>query len=349
MTRMVFRAKLVSAVSVAALAAFTTVWAAALLPDEAEQAALAHLRGKIAGRIVWESNRTDAWQLYIMNADGSGVRRLTSDEGDHTGARFSPDGRWILYTLAVPGRLPQVWVMQADGTGAKLLVDNAADADWRRGGEAIQFLRRPDPTQEFWETWEYSLVTGEERRLFPHDGAAFQPGIWSGLGNDEGTRFVIWAPNPRGTWVVSPDGAFQKHVHDGCEGQVAADQRYGYGVFSHDGHFVRFNLSDGGDMRDITRLSGPWSHVAFPRVPAKASWLVYGACPLDQHDTSLSNYEIFIVPLVEWQASGQPVRLTFNDRTDRMPDLWLSPDEENNQPLEGPYDTATGGAVEAAP
>ena len=40
-------------------------------PTEAERQALASLRGKPAGLIVWESNRSGSWELYAMNADGT--------------------------------------------------------------------------------------------------------------------------------------------------------------------------------------------------------------------------------------------------------------------------------------
>jgi TolB protein len=37
-------------------------------------------------------------ELYVMNADGTGLRRLTRNRLDDRGATWSPDGRWIAYT-----------------------------------------------------------------------------------------------------------------------------------------------------------------------------------------------------------------------------------------------------------
>jgi TolB protein len=37
------------------------------------------------------------WDIYVMNADGSDVRQLTSDPGVDTYPEFSPDGRKILF------------------------------------------------------------------------------------------------------------------------------------------------------------------------------------------------------------------------------------------------------------
>jgi hypothetical protein len=151
-----------------------------------------------------------------------------------------------------------------------------------------------------------------------------------------------------GTWVVSSDGTVQKHVHGGCEGQVSADQRYGYGVHNP-GRFVRFNLADGEDMQDLLLGSGPFSHTYFPRVSADEKWLIFGGCPPDQHDHDTSDYEIFLVPLVDWKASGTPARLTFNTRTDRWPDLWLAPAGQRNPLPSGPYDVAANRATTPPP
>lgn len=330
------------------LASLAPLWADGVTPGADEAEALSALKGQIVGRIIWESNRTESWQLYTMNADGTGARRLTSGPGDNTQAHISADGRQVLYTHTGPEDMPQAWVMRVDGTGGRMLAENAADAEWRRGGAAIQFLRRPDRTREFWETWELDLASGQERKLFPRDGVKYQPEVWGGLGNDDGSRVVIWSRNPRGTWVLSPDGTVQKRVHGGCEGQVSRDQQYAYGCFRA-GHFVRFNLSDGEDMQDILIGEGPFGHIYFPRVSADAQWLVFGGCPPDQHDHDTSDYEVQIVRLVDWKASGTPVRLSFNTRTDRWPDLWLAPEGGRNPLPNGAYDVAGNRATNPPP
>jgi TolB protein len=48
-------------------------------------------------RIVFTSLREGDLDIYIMNADGSGVKRLTCELGYDGGPFFSPDGRWIVY------------------------------------------------------------------------------------------------------------------------------------------------------------------------------------------------------------------------------------------------------------
>jgi Tol biopolymer transport system component len=50
-----------------------------------------------------------------MNIDGSDQRQLTNGASGEQGARFSPDGRWLVYRTAL-GRWT-VWKTPADGSG----------------------------------------------------------------------------------------------------------------------------------------------------------------------------------------------------------------------------------------
>lgn len=56
-------------------------------------------------------------EIYIMNADGSGVRRLTEAAGYDGGPFFSPDGKRIVWRrFDESGMIADIWTMKADGT-----------------------------------------------------------------------------------------------------------------------------------------------------------------------------------------------------------------------------------------
>jgi TolB protein len=96
-------------------------------------------------RIVFTSLREGDLDLYVMNADGSDVRRLTDRLGYDGGPFFSWDGRFIVYragypdtaaerdeyrellrrSLVRPRRL-EIFVMKADGTGVRQVTRNGA-------------------------------------------------------------------------------------------------------------------------------------------------------------------------------------------------------------------------------
>jgi len=72
---------------------------------------------------VWSSDgsklavclsREGGSQIFIVNPDGSNVRRLTSSSAIDTEPRFSPDGQWIYFT-SDRGGSPQIYRMAATG------------------------------------------------------------------------------------------------------------------------------------------------------------------------------------------------------------------------------------------
>jgi TolB protein len=71
-------------------------------------------------RIAFMSWRSGSTEIWVMNADGTDQRRLTSTEqGDSIDPRWSPDGERIAYVHVPNGmRRPGpkiIYVMEADG------------------------------------------------------------------------------------------------------------------------------------------------------------------------------------------------------------------------------------------
>ncbi|MFF4224394.1 TolB family protein [Streptomyces sp. L500] len=98
-------------------------------------------------RLVFQRREEDGddWALYVMNADGSGSRRLTRDAGEHTDPSWSPDGRSVVFSSTAGGlELPQIFVIPADGSGAPLRVTRNPDTydgapSWSPDGRWIAF------------------------------------------------------------------------------------------------------------------------------------------------------------------------------------------------------------------
>src|SRR5262249_230981 len=68
-----------------------------------------------------------AKNLYIMNADGTDVRRLTKGKWTDTQPDWSPTGEWIAFasdrdTTDRDKRQFAIWLIKPDGTGLKKLV-----------------------------------------------------------------------------------------------------------------------------------------------------------------------------------------------------------------------------------
>jgi TolB protein len=69
-------------------------------------------------KIAFVSNRDGNNEIYVMNADGSGVRRLTSHPEIDVTPTWAPTGNQIAWTSNRTGN-PQIFIMNADGSGVQ--------------------------------------------------------------------------------------------------------------------------------------------------------------------------------------------------------------------------------------
>ena len=87
--------------------------------------------------IVFRTNRADPTRnvgdVWIMNADGTDERPLIVQPGDQRYPSVSPDGRHIAYTSHSEGGTADIWVADADGTGAHSSTTAAARTPRRPG------------------------------------------------------------------------------------------------------------------------------------------------------------------------------------------------------------------------
>jgi TolB protein len=89
--------------------------------------------------IAFGSSRDGDFEIYVMNADGSGVRRLTHSPGLDMRPAWSPDGRRLAFTSNRSGRY-EICVMNADGSGVRRLSNQAERDDyaaWHPNGRQL--------------------------------------------------------------------------------------------------------------------------------------------------------------------------------------------------------------------
>jgi len=89
-------------------------------------------------KIVFQSDRTQRndWDIYVVNWDGSGLKRLTAGPATDQDPAWSPDGRRIAFL-----RDGSIHVMNADGTGVTQLSFTGFDShpSWSPDGSQIVF------------------------------------------------------------------------------------------------------------------------------------------------------------------------------------------------------------------
>ena len=102
--------------------------------------------------------------------------------------------------------------------------------------------------------------------------------VWGARPSPDGKLFVGWSSRPRGTWIFSADGKFQKHVHGGCEGKFAPDGSFLYWVM---GRGERLASQLDGTMQDPLYKIGEteYGHTYFPNLSKDMKYLILGSCP----------------------------------------------------------------------
>jgi len=151
-------------------------WARALahrVSDDVVRAATG--RDGIAGsRVVFVNNSTGHKEVYIMDYDGDGVKRLTSDRSIDLLPRLSPDGRRLVYTTYKDGN-PDLFEIDLSSGGAKPLSTeqglNIAGGFSPDGGKLLMTLSRGRSPNLYLK----DLANGKLERLTFHFGADSTP------------------------------------------------------------------------------------------------------------------------------------------------------------------------------
>lgn len=76
-------------------------------------------------RILYQSNRTGHWQLYVLDLDSGEQQRLTQDDHDNNFVDWSADNQWIAFVSNRDGN-EEIYRMRIDGSGLERLTDDPA-------------------------------------------------------------------------------------------------------------------------------------------------------------------------------------------------------------------------------
>ncbi len=100
-----------------------------------------------SSRILFSGYHANQADIYVMNADGSGLIQLTDHLQADMWGSFSPDGRRIVFQSKRVGPQEDIYVMNADGSNVvRLTTDPGRDIcpSWSPDGKRIAFSSSRD-------------------------------------------------------------------------------------------------------------------------------------------------------------------------------------------------------------
>ncbi|MEO5897426.1 MAG: protein kinase [Vicinamibacterales bacterium] len=109
------------------------------------------------GRVVYGSSASGRAELWISNADGTGARQLTNDEGPSLKPAVTPDGRYILFhRFGRDGG--NIWRMGIDGSDPKQLTHGGMNVEPVADNNTVYYGR---PVAGSPRTWKIPIDGGD--------------------------------------------------------------------------------------------------------------------------------------------------------------------------------------------
>lgn len=188
-------------------------------------------------------------EIYICDADGKNVKRLTNNKYYDAECTFSPDGKWILFARQIDGKI-DLWKMKADGTdekqitftpdlqegGAQYLSDNKTIL-YRAWSMADEGVKKPTPMKV------YTIKdNGKDNKVVTNNEGT----NWAPAPAPDGIHFVYVRVLP----VTLPDGkpgrpnfeVFLGNIKTGESTRLTYSDRFeGFPSLSPDGKLLSFS------------------------------------------------------------------------------------------------------------
>lgn len=282
------------------------------------------------GKIAFSSERDGSSEIYVVNADGSGLSPLANEITPKFNPAWSPDGSKIAFGTSDGGDTASIYIMNADGSSPVKIIDTTEISVYYPANMDLRFLAgccsiswSPDGTKILLRIVYFKGCCSQDGNLY--------------LINADGSNLIhVSAYDSYSNPVWSPDS--QKILFEGncrelaicvmdADGtnltKLAQKHKNRNPIWSPDGKKIAFSTgrgdnseihvmnADGSDLTSISYTISPWdeNHIWSPD-SQKISFLTYRD----------GNQEIYTV-----NADGSGLVNLTNSAEDEYEQIW-SPD-----------------------
>lgn len=299
------------------------------------------------------------FHIWMMDADGTNQRQITTDKGNQVEPAWSPNGNAIAYASDEGGDFDiYVYTLPA-GPKVKLSLgaSNERWPTWSPGGDRVAFMSDSQGSSKIWSikidgTAPQMLTTGPSDDMNPAWSPDGQHIAFESNGLDTNNDGVIDATGPTtNIWVMSPGGTQQRQM-------TARQAPYGGGFmnvdpsWTKDGVYLVFasdRLDTNGD--GIPDAHGPYDAYALPYSQPEST-SASAATLLTPRPTTVANPLTGNVrhPTVFPDLNLNPKVVYANDQSGNE-DLWMtsisdySPPDLVELPTVTPRQSAPGATV----
>jgi TolB protein len=270
-------------------------------PEATQSEAVASANQKKVQIAFSRSSNTVNPDIYVMSPAGKKMTRLTTDEGIDAQPAWSPDRTRIAFTRLPIAGGSEVYTMNADGTGERLVATGSEQPDWSPDGSRIAVnqnggivimnadgsnpMRVPDPRPFFLASEPDWSPDGTRIAFLSTEGGGGTEEIW--VMNADGSAAMplttagqnqqpAWSPNGRRIAFQSErTGGLQVFIMnaDGsAQTQLTTVGRNAVPSWSPDGGQIVFSSSrDGNDELYVINPDGS-AQIRLTTSPEGESW-----------------------------------------------------------------------------
>jgi Tol biopolymer transport system component len=254
-------------------------------------------------------------QICLINADGTGFRRLTTDDTrQHVYGTVSPDGRSVVYSAFRQANTYEIYELELETGELTQLTDgqgvlNAPEIS--PDGRSIVYTRWTQSSNKH-SLWMMNRDGSEPHQFFNPAGAEAWDPTWSPDGSQ-----ILFASDMEGSaqlWIVDIDGGQPRQVSQLPDLRGRSDWSPRDEIVTYSGEPWKRELflmtSEGSNSR---RISPPGGNAQGPVFSPDGAWVAFTA--YYDHLNDIHGCEIYIM-----RTDGTDLRrLTENDYCDYQP------------------------------